>query len=199
MSEPFCEPRVNCYSSAGERWEQKSHKKKSIENPEACTFVTLISEICVSFFNNHSSFQAVYYCFAKGQMIWLYTVETNTPVKKCTFNWNPKRDFFTAWIWIQTAYICVLEMSSEGLHITYKKLRNTITNSQIKSIRSLTLIAVDIQGRNRDTLVYTPGFFAMAQPVPQLTTPSRRYRVVLDKQSSATKGPPLSPWNHTGL
>ena len=60
---------------------------------------------------------------------------------------------------------------------------------------SLTLNAVDIQGRNRDTLVYTPGFLAMAQPVPQLTTPSRRWRLVLDRQSGATKGPPLSPWS----
>lgn len=33
----------------------------------------------------------------------------------------------------------------------------------------------------------------MAQPVPQLTTPSSRWRLVLDRQSSATNGPPLSP------
>lgn len=33
----------------------------------------------------------------------------------------------------------------------------------------------------------------MAQPVPQLTTPNSRWRLVLDRQSSATNGPPLSP------
>lgn len=33
----------------------------------------------------------------------------------------------------------------------------------------------------------------MAQPVPQLTTPNSRWRGALDRQSSATNGPPLSP------
>ena len=52
-------------------------------------------------------------------------------------------------------------------------MRNTCIGSLIEKLRHLSfLVTAEIHGRYFLTLVYTPGAFFLAQPMPRLTTPT---------------------------
>jgi len=69
--------------------------------------------------------------------------------------------------------------------------------NQIQTSRSCEEIQItisNIQSRNLEILVQTPGRFGSAQPIPQLITPARNHR---PSDPRTTRGPPESPWHES--